>query len=83
MESNASMHRVGIVLGIVATEGGHEVLIPMHIAKRRGRGFSSASFTLARVTKSAFPTILDIGAPNIKGVSGRNSEHSTLRTNGF
>jgi hypothetical protein len=53
MESNASMHRVGIVLGIVVADGGI------------GDGYFSGSLGF---TKSDSPTVIDISAPILKGV---------------
>ncbi len=53
MESNASMHRVGIVLGIVVTEGGTE------------NGYFSGSLGF---TNRTLQRLLDIRALILKGV---------------
>ena len=65
MESNASMHRVGIVLGIVFIEAALEMDISQAL------GF----------TKSDAPTVLDIAAPTFKGVGEWISEHFNTRAN--
>jgi hypothetical protein len=64
MESNASMHRVGIVLGIVLRDGDLKVPVPINLAKRHSDLVNNTDIS-APTSRELADRIPNIAAPNL------------------